>query len=187
MKALFLVSLFFIQVSQAAVDFNLQPKEGKIEFLAIGNPGFLKINGHGEGPKGSIHIAENNISGELAIDISTLDSGMSLRNKHMKEKYLEMDKFPQAKLIIKDQPLPNGWTPENKVVSSARLKAELEMHGERQPVDVDYRIDKDFRISANFKIKITDYKVAIPSFMGVTVTEVIELKVDTLVKEIKKI
>jgi len=187
MKAMILVSIFFIQASHAAVDFDLEPKEGKIEFLAIGNPGFLKINGHGEGPKGSIHIEQNTMSGELSIDISTLDSGMSLRNKHMKEKYLEMDKFPQVKLFIKNQPLPRGWSLANKVVSSAKLKAELEMHGERQLIDVDYQIDQDFKISARFNIKITDYKVSIPSFMGVTVTDVIELKVNTLVKEIKKI
>ena len=32
--------------------------------------------------------------GSLAVDLRTLDTGISLRNEHMREKYLEVDKAP---------------------------------------------------------------------------------------------
>ena len=41
-------------------------------------------------------------SGTLALTVrlDTLDTGIALRNKHMKETYLETDKFPEARLEV---------------------------------------------------------------------------------------
>ncbi len=182
MKLIFLAIVFFAETNWASVKIDLTPESGKLEFLALGNPGFLKINGKGEGPEGTLEITDGKMSGEISIKLSSLDTGMGLRNKHMKEKYLESEKYPKAKLIIKDQAVPLGWSPQTATASSSQLQAELELHGVRKPVSVQYQIDENANLKADFKIKITDYQVEIPSFMGVTVADNVEVKVVSQIK-----
>jgi polyisoprenoid-binding protein YceI len=156
----------------------LDKSKGKIEFLAVGNPGFLKINGKGAAPKGDLQVEGNKVKGELELDLSSLDTGMSLRNKHMKEKYLEVGKYPKAILIIKDQALPKTFSLGTEL-KDQKLNAELKMHNKSQPVIVTYSIDATGSLNAEFEIKITDYGIDLPSFMGVTVADKVTIKVNS--------
>lgn len=179
MKTLLISLLLLPSLSFAMVNLKLDSKEGKTEFLAIGNPGFLKINGKGDGPKGDLKIENGSINGQINLDLSSLDTGMGLRNQHMKEKYLQVDKFPQATLTIKDQKIPGNWNITSPKISGGKLQAILKVHGEEKPVTVSYDITDKAQIKANFEMKITDYKVEIPSFMGVTVADKVTVNIES--------
>lgn len=179
MKKCILLMLFLPTIAFANVKVKFDEKVGKTEFLAVGNPGFLKINGTGKGPKGSVEVNKNLLSGTFEIDLNQLETGMKLRNDHMKDKYLEVKKFPTAKLIIEDSQLPQVWTLETPELKNQKLKGFIEMHGQKKPVVVECDINKSGLVNAKFELKITDYKIDIPSFMGVTVADKVTVQVET--------
>lgn len=161
----------------SAVKLSVTPERGETQFLAVGNPGFLKINGKGTGPSGELILDGNQIQGELSLDLATLDTGMNLRNQHMKDKYLETAQFPKAILKISKQSLKGPWQMGQK--HSGTLQSELLLHGQGRLIDVPFEISEDGQVSANFKLKITDFQIEIPSFMGVTVADTVDVKIQT--------
>jgi polyisoprenoid-binding protein YceI len=161
---------------------ELKASEGRAEFIAVGNPGFLKIHGKGEGPSGQLKVKDSKIEGLLELELSKLDTGMELRNQHMKEKYLEIEKYPKAKLVIKGQALPRVWQLTEPEIAKSTMKAVLELHGETKELDVSYSVDSNKKLVAEFQLKLSDFKVGVPSFMGVTVADEVKIKIDSQIK-----
>lgn len=181
MKKRILVTMFLLISAQAfaSTTLNLNSVKGKTEFLAVGNPGFLKIHGKGTGPQGSLIVDKELLKGEIEIDLTKLDTGMSLRNSHMKDKYLEVKTYPKAKLIIDNYKLPPAWNIENPEVKSQKLNAMIEIHGKIKPVEVTYSVASNKKVNAEFQITISDFGIEIPSFMGVTVADVVTVKIQS--------
>lgn len=50
--------------------------------------------------------------GEVHVDLASLDTGLSLRNKHMRENHLETDKYPEAMFQLESMTIPAGALPE---------------------------------------------------------------------------
>lgn len=186
MKKIAALILILPCMSFAQTKVLLDKSAGKTEFIAVGNPGFLKINGHGSGPKGEVMVLsrenQKTLNGTLEIDLNSLDTGMKLRNTHMKEKYLEVETYPKAILRINNQSLNPSWNIAKPALKKQKLKAELEIHGEKKEVDVEYDISKSMQLTAAFEIKITDFKIPIPSFMGVTVADKVQVKINSKLK-----
>lgn len=66
--------------------------EASATFLAVG-PAGLEI----EGKTSELEVAEADGKIEVAVPLANLDTGIALRNKHMREKYLEVARFPPSK------------------------------------------------------------------------------------------
>lgn len=180
MKKLFLIMMLLLpQVLLANIELELKEKDGKLDFLAVGNPGFLKINGKGVGPTGTAEIKNDQLSGKFIIPLKTLDTGMSLRNKHMKEKYLKTEEFPEAILVIENYKLPEGWSYEKAELSKQKISGTLQIHGVKKPIEIVCSITPDKKMTSEFDIKISDFAVEIPSFMGVTVADKVNVKVQS--------
>lgn len=177
--------LVSLNATAAVKKLTLDEALGKTQFLAVGNPGFLKINGKGKGPKASLEIIDNKLNGTFEIDLASLDTGMALRNTHMKEKYLQIDKYPKAILTLKDQTLPEAWSFEKPELKSQKAKGILEIHGQKKPIEVSYNINKGKKIDAEFEMKISDFSIEIPSFMGVTVADKVKVQVESEIKDAK--
>lgn len=146
-------------------------KKNKVEFVAKGFPSFIKITGVSESMMGELKEEKGMLSGLLKIDVKTLKTGMDLRDDHMINKYLEVAKFPF--ITLKLDPF--------KVEPKGTVKGTLKLHGEEKLVDVMYtssRSGKDLVVKADFKINISDFKIAIPSFQGITVAK--EVKLSTM-------
>src|SRR5262245_62020670 len=84
--------------SMAPVSIPLDPAAGSTEFHAVGRPSMLKITGKGPGPKGEIKAEGSKVTGSFSVDLNAVTTGISMRDHHMKEKYLQTDKFPNAEL-----------------------------------------------------------------------------------------
>jgi hypothetical protein len=75
------LSLFaFASVAQA----KLAGSGGEVSFTAVG-PAGLKI----VGSTTQISVKEDGSNVLVSVPLATVDTGIGLRNKHMKEKYLE--------------------------------------------------------------------------------------------------
>lgn len=156
---------------------------GSMGFHAVGHPSALKINGTGTGPKGSlIWNSAGQVIGDLILDMTSLDSGIGMRTNHMKEKYLEVEKFPTAKLTLTDVSLPSADFGKDFSESNVPFKGNLFLHGVTKPVTGTAKIEqsgKTMTVHAEFAVKISDYAIAVPVFAGITVADDVSLVIDS--------
>lgn len=181
MKTMILAAIFTSTAAFAAIQ-KIQPTGGGVEFLAIGKPQFIKIHGKGTPSKGTISLDGEKISGNLEFDVSSLDTEIPKRNEHMKEKYLEVGKYPKATLELKSAKPLKGWSLAKPELKDADFEGELTLHGTKKPVQGKFTITDKSAASVTFKVKLSDYKIDIPSYLGVTVAEDVEVtvKIDKL-------
>lgn len=177
----------FVSPLFAAV--TLTPSDGSTQFLAVGRPSALKINGKGEGPAGSLSFkkaGENFVmSGEAIVDLSSFETGIGMRDRHMKETYLEVEKFKTAKLTLKDVAVPRAILEKGGEV---KCKGNLDLHGKQRDVDVVMTLEKkDAMVGATskFTIKLSDFAIAVPKYAGITVADEVTVTTETKIPAVK--
>lgn len=168
------------EASAWKVDFD-KTTAGNVEFRATGRPSAMKIVGKGTAPRGNVTWDGSNAAGTLVFDMKSLDTGMDLRNKHMKEKYLEVEKFPEAKLTLTKVALPKEASQQsNFSYDGIPFEGKLQLHGVEKPVAGKAKLDRKdgaLTLLATFPLKMTEYAIAVPSFAGITVAEDVEVSV----------
>jgi polyisoprenoid-binding protein YceI len=90
----------------------------------------------------------------------------------MKEKYLEVQKFPQSKLHLTDVALPTSWTPATPTLAGAKFKGDLTLHGVTKPIEGTFDVSgaaTAMNVKAAFTVMIDQYGVEIPKYLGITV------------------
>lgn len=157
--------------------------ESRVEFLAIGRPSALKIHGKGGPLKGKLGLQNNQIAGVIDVDLNTFDTGIGLRNSHMKEKYLHTTQYPNAQLTIQKVQLPEGWRQMEKKFEDIGFEGLLKLHGIEKPVTGKMNFTQTGKVidgSAQFRLKISDFQIDVPSYAGIKVAD--EVAVQTFFK-----
>lgn len=108
--------------------------------------------------KNGEYIAEN-----IIVDLKTLTTKMDLRDDHMKNRYLEVNKYPEAVLVM-------GKGKDGKGTGKIKIRGvEKEIEGTYKPLS-DKELEAKFDLSlAAFNIK-ADYK-------GIGVKDIVKLRV----------
>lgn len=118
------------------------------------------------------------LAGELAVDLSSLDTGIDLRNRHLREKYLEVAKGPGfEKAVLKAVTLEQ---PPVNFSGTTRFTAELTVHGVTKAVAGEARLQPTgagTRVEATFPLHLPDYEIAKPRYLGVGVKDDVQVKV----------
>lgn len=180
MKIFLLTFLLAINVNAAAAEaVEFKATDGKTEFLAIGKPAMIKINGEGPGPEGMLTVDKKMVSGVLKIDLTKLTTKIDLRDDHMKNKYMEVGKYPEAKLEFTNLELPTELSQFSDKETAIPFKGKFTFHGKISEVTGIANMSKktkDLVGSAEFIFKITDHLDTLPSWMGVKVAETVTVK-----------
>ncbi len=158
----------------AVTDKTLTLESGKVEFLAVGKPSFLKVKGEGSTPTGTLTVANGKASGEFSIELAKLSTGIDMRDEHMKDKYLEVAKHPKAIVRFKDIDVKDG-------AAKGAIPAELELHGQKKPITMDAEL-KDGKATGKFKIKLSDYAIEIPKYSGITIADDVDVTIESVLK-----
>ena len=95
----------------------------------------------------------------------------------MKNKYLEVGKYPQAILAIKSVITPDGWSLAKPAMNEAPFEGMLTMHGETKPVSGKLTVSDKKSVSAKFHLDMQDFKVETPKFAGITVANGVDVDV----------
>lgn len=189
MTKLFVLALAFCTAyGTAAValpEIQLSSSKSQVEFLAVGTPSALKIRGKLAEPekalKGKIQLKGDTLSVDAEADVAKFDTGIELRNQHMKEKYLETAKFPTAKVVIPALKLTGGLPTSDGEAKEVPFEGKLTLHGVEKPIvgkaDVSRR-GGDLKMKFDFTFKVQDFGVETPSFMGISVTKDVGVTVD---------
>lgn len=158
----FLLTILFS--SSLAFGAPVKVKSSSVSFTATGNPGFLTIEGHGGKLSGlELSSKDTAIMGEAYVDLRVLTTEMDLRDKHMHEKYLESKKWPKAKLEFTGI---NG-----------HFVGELTLKGVTKKVAGKYTLEGN-SLQSSFKVNLKDFPIGVPSWLGVTVAEMVEIKIE---------
>lgn len=157
------------------------PTEPKVVFKAVGRPSALKIEGKSSQLISKLDLEKGQLKGSMEFDLKSLDTGLALRDRHMKEKYLEVEKHPLASLEVSPLTLPPALLSSAGGTESLKLQGNLTLHGVTRPVEVQAvltRKDGVLRVQSTFGLKLTEFGIDIPKFAGITVAEDVSLEVE---------
>jgi len=114
------------------------------------------------------------VSGALRVDLQTLETGIAVRDRHMRENYLEVEKGPEFAVATFDQ------IRVEKLAGKSTFKGTLLLHGQRQEVtgvaDLQQK-DGRIRVQAQFPIRVSAFQIPKPTYLGVGVRDEIQIKV----------
>lgn len=147
-------------------------REGAVSFFAKG-PAGLKI----EGKTSEITVSEESGKVHFVVPLANLDTGISLRNKHMREKYLEVSKYPNAELVVERSALK---LPDDAKDAAGMVSGSMSIHGKSQPVNVTYKVHRSgaaYQFEGNVPLDIGQFGINVPSYAGVTVKPGIDVVV----------
>ncbi|HMA94717.1 MAG TPA: YceI family protein [Polyangiaceae bacterium] len=133
--------------------------ERNVTFHATG-PGGLAIEGTGT----DVTVREQDKTVQVSVGLGALKTGIDLRDRHMKEKYLETPKYPRAELTVARSKLA--------LPGEGDADGSLTLHGVTRPVRVHYiakGTEKELLVNGTLKLNMKEFGIQVPSYLGVTV------------------
>lgn len=120
------------------------------------------------------------LPGQVRVGLDSLDTGIELRNRHLRETYLEVDRgdeFREAVLTAVElaDPLPSGA--RDHETGFAGL---LSLHGMERRVEGEARLvrrDGRVRVEAEFPLSLAEFAIAPPRYLGVGVRDELRITV----------
>lgn len=179
MKTVLLIAALFV-AGDFALAANVNVTKNQVEFLAVGKPSAIKIRGQGQSLKNQLQWSGGKLSGSFHFDLDSLNTGIELRDKHMKEKYLETGKFKTAELQLQPVDLPKELCTSGAGNQHLPFAGTLKLHGIEKPVkgELDLQGGKgQGSATAQFDLNLSDYQIEIPAYMGIKVADRVENKV----------
>lgn len=143
-----------------------------VKFVAKGPAGVSIV-----GQSNQLSVTDDGQQLTIVVPLAPLKTGIDLRDRHMKEKYLEVPKYPNAELRVdrKALVLPAAGQKAEKSASG-----ELKLHGKAKRETVQYTATHDatgYAVSGTMHINMKDYGVEVPSYLGVTVKPEVDISV----------
>ncbi len=119
-------------------------------------------------------------AGGLRVDLATFDTGIDLRDSHLRDNYLEVARgpeFQQAVLssIVLDDPLPDGGGRHETAFS-----ATLSLHGVQSTIAGEAELtrrDGRIEVRATFPVSLEEFDIPPPRYLGVGVRDTVEITV----------
>jgi polyisoprenoid-binding protein YceI len=118
--------------------------------------------------------------GTLAVDLRTLDTGIGLRNEHLRDRYLEVGKgaeFAAATLTGIGVVGLDPEAPEGKGAFSASLTLHGVTKAVTGSVDVRRANTGSLKVKALFPVALADYGIPVPRYLGVGVKDTVQVQV----------
>lgn len=114
---------------------------------------------------GAATLSGNKISAKnIVVDMKSLSTGLDLRDDHAKNKYMEVNKYPQAILVE-----ANG--------ENGKGTGTLKFHGQEKPISGTYSVQGGKLLKAEFKIKMSEFGISDISYKGIGVEDDVKIEV----------
>ncbi len=110
------------------------------------------------------------------VDLASLDTGISLRNRHMRDNYLEVAEFPYA--VLEGSIATVAETAEGFRIEAIGRMA---IHGVEQAVSVPCEVTEEgsgYRARCALQVLLSDYDIEIPRVMFLKLANEIRLQLD---------
>jgi polyisoprenoid-binding protein YceI len=117
--------------------------------------------------------------GGLSVDLRTLDTGIGLRNAHLRDNYLEVGKGPLFERAVLSEIRLAGGEAE-AFEGRSGFTGSLWLHGRSRPISGHAELRREgssVRVEASFPVTLDDYGIEKPRYLGVGVKSVVQVKV----------
>jgi len=165
LPALFILTLPFIADAKLA-----RTGVPSVQFTGKGTVGTLIGKGN------ELEIADDGTTVTVTVPLANLQTGIALRDRHMRDKYLEVGRFPKAELVVPRAALNinPGVDPQGDVQGTFSL------HGVSKPVTFNFKATRKgegFGVVAKFKVNVLDFGIQKPSYLGVGINPDMDIEV----------
>lgn len=153
--------------------------DAKAFFFANGTPA-MKFTGKGT----DVTVADDGKVVTITVGLASMETGIELRDKHMREKYLETGKWPTARLEIDKAKLE---LPAEGASVKSKVTGTLDLHGTKKKVKVGYQIEKRegaYVVRGALNLNMNDYGITVPNYVGVTVEPDVAVAVSFVAKDL---
>ena len=183
-----LMFLLFIAISLSAAEYQVDKNQNN-EVKIISDAPIEDFEGVTDKIDGYLYYEENDLTKNsemyFEIDLNSLDTGIGLRNRPMREDYLETDKFPftyfKGKIVEADE--------SNGSQYSVKVAGKIFIHGVERDLNSEgsmKRMEDSYHIKTNFIVKLSDFNIEIPSLMFLKINENMDVRLDFYVKKVEK-
>lgn len=134
-------------------------EEGYVEFES--SAPLLTFKGISNNLTGLIDFDQNLV--DFYVDLNTLDTGVRLRNRHLRESYLETDKFPFAEFTGR---LLSDFDFQIAEPQPATVSGTFKIHGVEREMDVEGTIQlvsDGLLLTASWVVRLEDHNIDRPS------------------------
>lgn len=172
MKNVLRAAAFTLVLSGAALAGIRQTGGAQAGFTGKGPAGF-KL----EGKTSELRVQENGGTVVVAVPLGKLETGIALRDKHMREKYLEVARYPEAVLELGRSRIT---LPADGQTAQGQSTGKMTLHGKSKDVSFTYVIKRagdTYQVQGTLPLNLKDYDINVPSYLGVTVQPDIETQV----------
>lgn len=118
------------------------------------------------------------LTGTLAVDLSTLETGISLRDSHLRERYLEVGKGEgYRRAVLSDVVLVSRQAASFS--GRTNFTATLLVHGATKPVAGEATVTRSGRtvkVDATFPISLNGFAIPEPRYLGVGVRDQVRVR-----------
>lgn len=122
---------------------------------------------------------------DFYVDLNTVKTGISLRDKHMRDNYLETEKFPFAEFSGKLENLPTLTENLTEVNALGKFK----IHGIEKEIAVSGQLrllaNGNLELKASFTVKLSDYKIDIPKLVFYELAEEQQVTIQAILSQKK--
>ncbi len=155
-------------------------ENGKVAFVS--KAPLNEFTGTSENLQGLIDLNQNML--DFFVDLNTLNTGIGLRDKHMRDNYLETKKHPYGEFTGRlKTPLEMAIGKTYEVVAVGDFK----LHGVSKSIEVPGQIkvlsESQLELTANFKVKLGDYKISVPKVVFYELSEIQEVNIQAVFKK----
>jgi len=121
------------------------------------------------------------ITTRIEVDMASLDTGIAMRNKHMYENHLHVDKYPKAVFTGGKLSDLSATSLAEGVTVTGNIAGTMNLHGVEKPLQAPIEMTLQggaLHITTRFKIKLPDYSIPRPQFLVMKLDEVQSVTVD---------
>ena len=117
---------------------------------------------------------------QVVINVDALDTGVGLRTKEMRERYLETTKFGTATFTSVSVTAPPSIAPNQP--ADITVTGDMTLHGVTKRMTIPVRVvlipDGRIHATSNFKIHMPDFGISVPHNILVTVNNDVPVRLD---------
>ncbi|MFH1278589.1 MAG: YceI family protein [Candidatus Eisenbacteria bacterium] len=168
----------------AAVQYVIAPGKGN-EVVFWSEAPLESFEGKTDQARGSVSLDWSDPAGTLeiraAVDLASLDTGINLRNHHMRENHLHTEEFPEA--IFAADSITGLSVGEGPPASRIEcfVTGDFTLHGVTRamtvPVTIVAREAGALEIEARFDVILSDYGIPRPKFLFLKLDETQRVRV----------
>lgn len=145
--------------------------DAQVSFSATGPAGMSILGNTSE-----LAVAETGQDVVVTVPLGSLDTKIELRNKHMRDRYLEVARFPNAELRVAKAAVE---------APAGTATGQLTLHGQTHPITFSYATKPESSATAvtgGFRVNMLEYGIEKPGYAGVTVKPDVDVNVSFRVR-----